>query len=54
MTTWVLILFVHAGALSMSITSVPGFSSPDECRKAGSAAESLAERLRFVCVEQKR
>jgi hypothetical protein len=57
---WILILFVHAGALSnadsMALTSVPGFRNEATCQTAGRASEALTKtttkNTRWVCVKQ--
>jgi hypothetical protein len=57
---WILILFVHAGALSnadsMALTSVPGFRNEATCQAAGRASEALTKgttkNTRWVCVKQ--
>ncbi len=57
---WILILFVHAGALSnadsMALTSVPGFRNEAICQTAGRASEALTKvttkNTRWVCVKQ--
>jgi hypothetical protein len=58
--TWVLVLFVHAGALSnadsMALTTVPGFKLESTCQAAGIKSQALAQlttkEVRFVCVKQ--
>lgn len=60
MSTWILILFVHAGMMSdkdsMALTNVPGFKTEATCQAAGKAAEALTKATtkatRFVCVKQ--
>lgn len=60
MSTWILILFVHAGMMSdkdsMALTNVPGFKTQAACEAAGKASEALVKRtskdVRFVCVKQ--
>ena len=60
MTTWILVLFVHAGVLSdkdsMALTNVPGFKSEAACQAAGKTAEALTKsttkNTRFVCIKQ--
>lgn len=58
---WVLVLFVHAGAMSakdnsMGITNVSGFKTEAACVAAGKQSESLVSRttkdIRFVCLKQ--
>ena len=57
---WILILFVHAGALSnadsMALTLVPGFRNEAACQAAGRASEALTKattkNTRWVCVKQ--
>lgn len=59
MTTWILILLVHTGALSInnntSIISIPKFVSEQECNQAGKQAQELVKEtiksLNFVCVK---
>lgn len=58
--TWVLIVFAYVGPVSdndsNSLTSVPGFTSVQECTAAGEAAKQLASGttkvIRFACVKQ--
>lgn len=58
--TWILILFVHAGAMSnadsMALTNVPGFKTQASCMAAGDAAKAIAsgtvKAAKFVCVKQ--
>ena len=58
--TWILVLFVHAGAMSnadsMALTNVPGFKTQASCEAAGRASESLAKAttksVRWICVKQ--
>lgn len=60
MSTWILILFVHAGMMSdkdsMGITNVPGFKTEAACIAAGKASDALVKRttkdIKFVCVKQ--
>ena len=60
MNTFVLILFFHVGIFgdtdSNATTSVPGFSSYEQCRKAGVETKKLVsgtkKDVEFVCVEQ--
>lgn len=60
MITWVLILFAHVGAMgngnSNALTNVPGFTSLQQCRTAGDAAQHLADgttkEIRYTCVVQ--
>jgi hypothetical protein len=57
---WVLILYIYAGGFakgdSVTLTSVPGFSSQSACQVAGNAAAPLVansvKELRFVCLKQ--
>lgn len=59
--TWVLILYIYAGALadgdSVTLQSVPGFSCRQSCEDAGERGKSLvrnsAKEYRYVCLEQK-
>ncbi len=58
--TWILILFVHAGAMSnadsMALTNVPGFKTQASCAAAGEAAKQIAsgtvKATKYVCVKQ--
>ena len=58
---WILILFVHAGALSntdsMAITNIPGFTTEQACKDAGEKSRKLViattKDVRFVCVAEK-
>jgi hypothetical protein len=60
MKTFILILFFHVGFWgdtdSNATTSVPGFSSMEECQRAGVATLSMVKgtkkEAKFVCVEQ--
>ena len=60
MTTWILILWIHAGAMSnadsMALTTVPGFKSEVSCNTAGQAATKMTQATvkaaKFVCVKQ--
>lgn len=60
--TWILIIFIHASFLSesdsMTMTSVPGFSTQAECQAAGKLTEKLTSGTKkatvFVCVPQKK
>lgn len=57
MITYILILFVHAaGVHPGAITSVPGFSSIDECHIAGEMVKNELEGARqsvsYECVLQ--
>ena len=60
MTTWILIVFVHAGVLSakdsMALTTVPGFKNQAQCETAGRASEQLGrgntKEVKWVCVRQ--
>lgn len=57
---WVLILYIYAGALStsdsVSLTSVPGFTSEQACLVAGKKSNDLVslsqKNNRFICVKQ--
>ncbi len=58
---WVLILYIYAGMMangdSVAITNVPGFTSEQSCKSAGTnAADHLVSGstkvVRFVCVKQ--
>lgn len=59
MTTWVLILFVHAGPFSggdsVALTNVSGFTSKLACEAAGKEALRLSagtvKEARYACVE---
>lgn len=61
MTTWILILFAHVGAMcsgnSNPLASVPGFQSAAACDAAGKSAATLAKEtckeVRFVCVKDR-
>lgn len=56
---WTLILFAHAGSLSntdsMALTTVPGFSTQQQCIAAGDNAKRMAlgttKVIKFNCVE---
>lgn len=58
--TWVLILFVHAGAMSnadsMALTNVTGFKSEAACVAAGNVAKTVTsgtvKAAKFVCLKQ--
>lgn len=58
--TWVLVLFLHAGAMSnadsMALTTVPGFKTEVSCQLAGKQSEALGKRttkeVKFVCLKQ--
>jgi len=58
--SWILVLFVHAGALSstdsMALTTVPGFKSELVCQAAGKQAQMLGKNttkdVKFVCLKQ--
>lgn len=58
MTTFILIIFAHVGALgdgnSNALTSVPGFQTEAACIAAGKKAKTLAngtvKSIDFVCV----
>lgn len=60
MVKFVLIILIHTGVLSkndsLSVGSVSGFSTQQECEQAGQAASALilgtVKQLRFVCVAQ--
>lgn len=57
---WVLILWLHAGAMSnsdsMALTTVPGFKDEATCKVAGEAAVKMTTATlktgKFVCVKQ--
>lgn len=57
--SWILIIFVHAGALSnadsMAMTSVSGFQNQRACQVAGESATKMAtattKSMKFVCVK---
>lgn len=56
---WTLILFAHAGTMSstdsMALTTVPGFTSQQQCIAAGDNAKRMAlgttKVIKFNCVE---
>lgn len=56
---WILVLYIYAGALargdSVSVTSIPGFSSIALCEKAGQTSKPLVsgstKEIRFVCLQ---
>lgn len=58
--TWVLVILVYVGGFSKgeanAMVSVPGFASPEECRKVGEQAKSdLAlgtKTVAFTCLKQ--
>jgi hypothetical protein len=58
--TWILILYIYAGAWSkgdsVALTNVPGFKSEAQCEQAGEQAMSLVNNsykaAKYVCVEQ--
>ena len=58
--TWILVLFVHAGAMSnadsMALTNMPGFKTQASCMAAGEAAKSITsgtvKAAKFVCLKQ--
>ena len=60
MITYVLILFFHVGVMadgnSNAATTVPGFSTLQECNQAGAEVKALVKgtvkQLSFVCVKQ--
>lgn len=60
MMSWVLILFVHVGAMgdgnSNALTNVPGFATQAECEVAGKQSKKLTsgtvKSLEYVCVQQ--
>jgi hypothetical protein len=57
---WILILFVHAGAMSnadsMALTNVSGFKTQSACIAAGETAKLITsgtvKATRYVCVKQ--
>ena len=62
MIEWVLVIFVHSGALSradsVALTNIPGFGSLAECQTAGKESKKLADgtvkETNFVCLQRKR
>lgn len=60
MLEFVLIIFIHAGVFSgtdsMTMSTVGGFSSQQQCQQAGNIAKSLGNGTRkdvkFVCVQR--
>jgi hypothetical protein len=58
--SWILVMYIYAGVLakgdSVTLQTVPGFKTQQECQQAGNAASSLvngsAKEYRFVCVAQ--
>ena len=60
MTTWILVLWIHAGALSnadsMALTTVTGFRSEAGCQNAGQVAAKMTQgtvkAAKFVCLKQ--
>jgi hypothetical protein len=62
MIEWVLVIFVHSGAMSktdsVALTSIPGFSSAAECQAAGKESKKLTDRTikgaDFACLQRKR
>ena len=56
---WTLILFAHAGTMSstdsMALTTVPGFSTQQQCVAAGDNAKRMAlattKVIKYTCVE---
>jgi len=58
--SWILVLYIYAGVFakgdSVTITSIPGFHSEQECAAAGTKAKPLvdntAKDLHFVCLAQ--
>jgi hypothetical protein len=60
MITWILVIYIYAGAFakgdSVTVTSVSGFKSMNECQTAGLTTQKLVEDsakiLRFVCLQQ--
>ena len=60
MTTWILVLWIHAGAMSnadsMALTNVPGFKSEVSCQSAGRASTQMTsgtvKAAKFVCLKQ--
>lgn len=60
MITWILVIFIHAGAFSKNddatMFSVPGFQSESDCRGAGTRLNPLVngtmQTLTFVCIPQ--
>lgn len=59
--SWILILFIHAGALSdhdsMAVTNIRGFSTEQACKDAGEKSRKLVvattKDVRFVCVAER-
>lgn len=57
---WVLILFIYASAMShgdsVSLTTIPGFTTQESCQQAGSDANNLTSYTfkseRYICVQQ--
>ena len=57
--TWILILYIYAGALSKSdsvaLTNVQGFATEQTCKTAGEKANALVEgsfkNVRYICVK---
>ena len=60
MTTYILVLFLHAGILSekdsMAVTHIPGFKSEASCLAAAKQSMVLGQRttkeVKFVCLKQ--
>lgn len=58
MTEWVLVIYIYAGILakgdSVTMVTVPGFTSEKSCKDAGSYGRPLvsgsAKEYRFVCL----
>lgn len=62
MTTWVLLVVIHVGAMgsgnSNAITSVSGFVSQQSCEAAGKVARTITDgtvkETRTVCLKQEK
>lgn len=61
MGTWVLVVFLYAGALasgdSLTVTTVEGFSSEQACRSEGPKLKSLVSGTKkaysFECIQKR-
>jgi hypothetical protein len=58
MTEWVLIIYIYAGMMakgdSVTMVTIPGYTSEQTCKDAGPYAKSLVsgsvKEYRFVCL----
>lgn len=55
---WTLVIYIYAGVMakgdSVSLATVPGFTSESQCKEAGAASKPLVagslKEFRFVCI----